>query len=213
MAKIIILGCSLSAQQGYATYLQDQGHEITNLAQPASSNDLQQFLLGECFLQGRVNKELTIVWQITGLHRKSLVSEQFDPSFCHGIPGEGIYDWTPINVSMTGENRIWLLSNNDMTPKYHTDESVILQNLAIDIYRWSLLVGKIVVVMGWKNIAEKRSAELFLVWLKSKNITSVPLENSILDWCRETGQQFSDDKHPAKSGYINWCKHNLERLL
>ena len=208
-----MLGCSLSAQRGYANYLELQGNEVINLARSAGSNDLQQFLLGECFMQGKIDRESTIIWQITGLQRKSLVLEKFDPNFCNGSVSAGRHDWVPINLCMSGEYKVWLLSNNTLVPKYYADESVLLQNLAIDIYRWSLLVKKIIVVMGWKDIAVKESLQSFLDWLTSKQILVIPLEQSIVDWCRTTGQEFSDDEHPAESGYIHWCKHNLERLL
>lgn len=213
MSNLIVLGCSLSAQQGWSQYLERQGHSVINLSRSAGSNDLQQYMIGECFLQGKVTRDSVVIWQITGLQRKSLVIEKFTEGICHGVPKQGHHDWVEVDVSLAQQRRVWLLSNNAKVPVYISDECTVLQNLAVDIYRWSLLVKKIIVVVGWQGIADTENLQCFIRWLEQKNITVVPLEDSIVNWCRRTGQDFSDDTHPAESGYVNWCKHNLERLI
>lgn len=214
MAKIVILGCSLSAQKGYADYLIRQGHEVTNLAVSASSNDLQQFRMGQYFMQGHLTPDTTVIWQITGLDRNWGVLDEHDTWMCKGQPMVGHFDWLPITVALDGKERAFLLANNDrVILKKPMIDSVVLQNLAVDIYRWSLMVRQMIVVIGWKDIACPDILQLFLDWLQARRVVALRLDQAIVDWCRHVGEEFGDGQHPLETGYINWCQNNLERLL
>lgn len=213
MANIVVLGCSLSRQPGYADYLAQQEHYVENLAVSAGGNALQQFRMSQSFMEGKISKDTVVIWQITAIQRKHLVINQFQQDICHGDHNTGPHDWIPLDVSFAEKSKIFLISNNKLVPDYTDDESVHLQMLAVDIYRWSLLVSKMIVVIGWNTIADSRYLQRFTSWLRDRDVIVLDKEQSIVEWCRKNNQDFVDDGHPSQSGYINWCQNNLEKII
>lgn len=217
MSEIIVLGCSLSAQLGYANYIAEKYQRpVHNLSVSAGSNELQQFRLSNLYLDNKVNQESIILWQVTAPTRKFMFSPYGDDTrSCNGTPFWGKYDWIPQDVALVREKSVVWINHHErvMDLPNHLTPAAALQMLAVDIFQWSLLVKKVFVTMGWKDLADPDTLDRFIGFLTSKNIEVLPLDQCIVDWCRDKRQRFSDESHPDEKGYINWFRHNLEPRL
>lgn len=230
MQEIVVLGCSLSAQPGYADYIYENYHSIVhNLAVCAGSNDLQQLRLTNLYFDNKIDNETILLWQVTSPMRKFMVSPYDDDRFCYGTPSSPYdknsfcygaspseyFDWMLQDVSLTGKrHRIWLNNNKKVkaVPNCLSDDAA-LQNLAMDIFQWSLIVKKVFVTVGWRDMVDADTLEGFLEFLSSKNIDTLPHDQCIVDWCRDNQQPFGDNMHPDKLGYVNWFRSTLEPRL
>ena len=112
---------------------------------------------------------------------------------------------------MTNSSTIALLGNNEYFKSYplkHTHYAI--QQLTSEIWLWSQIVKRIFVCAGWVDICkEKGYTEMSTFLSKQPNITMLPPESSILDWCKSQKLPLSDSYHPCKESYEQWAESVL----
>lgn len=218
MSNIIALGCSLTAQKGYINFLNEKHNlNILNLAEVSGSNGLQMFRLSNLLYKNIINEETILLWQITGLSRPfSLFYKDINPLFLkpsqvnHVVyTEEQLFSTKEIFYNLLGNNNFW----NDKR-YFVNNTSFNLQNLICDVYKWSKIVKKIILHLGWSSIAEPELIYKNLEILKScENVKILPIEYSILDWCISNKIPLDETRHPSVSGYVEWCCHVFEPFL
>ena len=214
MTNYIALGCSLTAQEGWVAKLSSSKNlSIHNLAVSAGSNELQIARLRDLIFQNKINNETILIWQITGWQREfqALKPSQDNKKYTNGEPGQGSFDYWNLENNLTKSSTIALLGNNEYFKSYplkHTQYAI--QQLTSEIWLWSQIVKRIFVCAGWVDICkEKGYIEMSTFLSKQPNITILPPESSILDWCKSQKLLLSDSYHPCKESYEQWAESVL----
>lgn len=213
MEKNIALGCSLTAQDGYVNDLKSNyGFDILNLAVSAGSNQLQELRLQNCLIEGLVSFDTTLIWQLTNPTRYFEIVSPVDKSIpLNGVPFSGSFDWIPDELSLFNTKTKVLLTNNKHFSNYRIpDMHGNLQNTIVNIYKWSFLVNRIVVFYGWNFGITDVNEEQIKRFLQTRpNIQVLPLEDSILDWCKNKNLALADSNHPMEDSYREWGRQIL----
>jgi hypothetical protein len=213
MKKHIALGDSLTAQDGYVKYLEETyGLDILNLAVGAGSNYLQCHRLRNCLFTGEVGAETTLIWQIGPLQRYHEVKDKFKvEKYCKGDISIGAFNWLPVELNLVNKSKVALLAHND----YFNSADILdfensFQDLVSEIFLWSNLVKRIILLPGWTVSINDSAWTLVQDFLKQKsNIEFVDSRDGIVDWCLLNRVPFADPGHPTKEGYVLWCKDVL----
>jgi len=215
MKKYIALGCSFTAQDGFINYInQTYNFNIENLAVPAGSNWLQTHRLNNLLIDNQVDSSSTLLWQITSPTRSFEILPSVQSQFKNGIPFNGIFDWHPEKINLYGVEHTALLSNNNYFQDKNINSYYNMQTLICDIYKWSKIVKKIIVYLGWSSVIPADQFEKTFFPLQNlTNVEILPVESSICDWCKDQSLTFSDTCHPTNNSYIAWGKKILVPVL
>jgi hypothetical protein len=214
MKNYIALGCSLTAQDGFINYInQTYNFDIENLAVSAGSNWLQIHRLNNLLIDNQVGADSTLLWQITSPHRSFEILPVVPRQFKNGIPFEGIFDWHSEKINLYGVEHTALLCNNNYFQKKDINFHYNMQTLICDIYKWSKIVKKIIVYLGWSSmIPAHQFDKTFFLLNKLKNVKILPAELSICDWCKNRSLTFNGH-HPTNESYVAWGKEILVPVL
>lgn len=214
MKKYIALGCSLTALPGYVNHLNKKYKlGIVNLAVPASSNALQSFKLNNCLINGDAGRETTLLWQLTGIGRSFAVVDpdtatELDITYKHQTSNFNGHLVTiePYDIMSSA-----LLSNSEHAKQQLRNDVYQLQTTICDIYKWSHLVDRIIVYLGWSWIDESGQLlnKLLSVLEPLPNVTIIPPHHSILDYCIKQQLPILEDNHPEENSYNVWCENVL----
>jgi len=206
MKKYVALGCSLTAQDGFVNYInQNYNLEIENLAVSAGSNALQMHKLNNLLIRNQIGKDTTLLWQITSPARDFEILPKIEKKFQNGIPYEGTFDWIPEKINLYDSNQIVLLCNNEYFKHQPIKALFNMQSLACDLYKWSKIVKRIILYVGWNSMMSPTLLRQFMDFLKNtSNIEILDSKSSIVDWCQEKKLDFEDTGHPTKDSYIQW---------
>jgi len=214
MTNYIALGCSLTAQEGWVAKLSSSKNlSIRNLAVSAGSNELQIARLRNLIFQNEINNEIVLIWQITGWQREFQVlrPSQDNKKYMNGEPGKGSFDYWNLDNSLDDSDTIALLAGNayfKSFPLKHTQYAI--QHLTSEIWLWSRLVKHIFICTGWAGICNEKGYTKMSTFLnKQSNISLLPAEYSIFDWCKSKNLPLSDDTHPSKESYEQWAESVL----
>ena len=215
MNRIIALGCSHTAIDGYINYFNKMYNlEIENFAESAGSNQLQLHKLNNAYIKNKIDNSTILLWQITSPVRNHIIIPDKN-SKCSGTPREGLYNWTPIEIELGDHLGCALLANHPdckITNPY--DHVVNLQNIIIGIVQWSYIVKKIIVYFGWEFLSNSEYESSIKILEQRTNITILPKDQSIVSWCRNQNLEFADDfQHPLPQSYIKWGEANLIKYL
>jgi hypothetical protein len=215
MKNYIALGCSLTAQDGFINYInQNYSFNIENLAVSAGSNLLQMHRLNNLLINNQIGTDSTLLWQITSPGRSFTLLPKVESQFKNGIPFNGIFDWYLEKINLYGVENIGLLSNNNYFQNKDVNPLYNMQNLICDIYKWSKIVKKIIVYLGWSSIIPTYQLEKTFFLLRNlKNVEILPVELSICDWCNAQSLPFDNGYHPTNESYIAWAKKVLVPVM
>jgi hypothetical protein len=225
--KFIALGCSLTAVVGWTRYFsQELKLDLVDLSEGSSSNlsqiiKLKNYLLSANMLDKLAN--VVLLWQVTSPGRSTSIIEKSFGSKpyrnSHPFPGhQDVRDFFTYNLKFDKKEVMGLLSHNpyfdDPCMKLHSLDAQFEQ-VIFDIVLLSKLVKRTVIWYGWKDLDRKdrlRDINSFLA--QQDNITLLPMEHSIVDWCRANNLEFFDDgEHPKSKSSIQWGKQILLPVL
>ena len=225
--KFIALGCSLTAVVGWTRYFsQDLKLDLVDLSEGSSSNLSQIIKLKNYLLTANMLDKLdniVLLWQITSPGRSTCVIEKsFDSKSyqnSYPFPGhEDVRDFFTYNLKFNKKEVIGLLSHNpffnDPHMRLHSLDAQFEQ-VMFDIVLLSKLVKHTVIWYGWKDLDHKdRLKDINSFLTQQNNMTLVPMEHSIVDWCRDNKLEFFDDgEHPKSKSSIQWGKQILLPVL
>jgi hypothetical protein len=215
MKNYVALGCSLTAQDGFINYInQTYNFNIENLAVSAGTNWLQIHRLNNLLINNQIGAESTLLWQITSPLRNFKLLPAVPRQFKNGIPFDGIFDWHPEKINLYGVEHTALLSNNNYFQTKDENFYYNMQTLICDIYKWSKIVKKIIVYLGWSSIIPNGDFDkTFFLLNNLENVEILPAELSICDWCKDQLLEFGDCMHPVTESYVSWGKEILVPVL
>jgi hypothetical protein len=209
MNKLIVFGCSLSAQGHLKTWA-DRVSEVAglpcvNLAVPASSNQLQMQRFKEYILDTGIHPEDIIIWEITSTSRcykrvKLSIAQKF-------------VKWTKESGSMLFESNRKNNYDNDFRYDYlcnhpdgigmPIDEAQLLEDIMFFLTTARQFTNNIVVLIGWKAAVPKKYYAKFINTLKERNFNYI--DSHILEHAIDNHLPLADDFHPGEEGYISFA--------
>jgi len=236
-----LTGCSLTQQHGYVHYLNGTySLDIKHISQGGGDNYLQHHRLSNLYAKNLINKDTTLLWQLTAPDRLFyLLNDDQDVEF-HGLKyGEDDvekkpdWDWmwfyhnklksyTEEEWSIFNRKAISIRANNQ---RFHyemkfgclTRTIYHLQETLVNIGLWSNTVKEIILYFGWDWYGEYKD-EMYPQTLdflhRYSNIKVIPLEKSILQWSIDKNiTLYEDGMHPSYEGHCDWCKNVLVPYL
>lgn len=225
--KFIALGCSLTAVVGWTRYFsRDLKLDLVDLSEGASSNlsqiiKLKNYLLTADMLDRLGN--IVLLWQITNPGRPTCVIENSFNSKSYQnfyqYPGhEDGRDFFTYNLKFNKKEVIGLLSHNPFFDNPHMrlhSSDAQFEQVIFDIVLLSKLVKHTVIWYGWKDLDNAdRLKDLNAFLTQQNNVTLVPMEHSIVDWCRDNNLDFFlDGEHPTSESSVQWGKQILLPVL
>lgn len=204
MSKLIIFGCSLSAD-GHITSWPQRISEVCNIeylnfAVPASSNQVQIQRFKDYVLDNEINKDDIIIWQITGTERyfKRTQVEDTNQSTIFNNNRKNYFD---DNV------RYDLLCHHPNNRNLIFDEEKIdVPQLLEDLLFFFTMARKLanlVIVVGWKNALLPEHSDKFFKILNDRGFDYV--SPTILEHSIENNLPLMDTSHPGEQGYISFA--------
>jgi hypothetical protein len=209
MSKLIIFGCSLSAQ-GHLKTWSDRVSDVTglpcvNLAIPASSNQLQIQRFKEYVLDTGIQPEDIIIWEITSISRcykrvKLNIAQKFAKRATNG--GSLLFESNRKNNYDNDFRYDYLCSHPDGLGMY-IDEAQLLEDILFFLTTARQFTKNIVVLIGWKSALPKKYYAKFINNLKERNFNYI--DSHILEHAIDNHLPLEDDFHPGEEGYISFA--------
>jgi len=199
MHNIIALGCSLTRQDGYIKYFNEEySLNIKNYAVSGGSNQLQCHKLNNAYINGDLDESTILIWQITSPSRAHALTTNTNGN--QGNPeGNNKFNYVPEKVSLFNKKRYALLHQHPCIYKMTLDDyHENLQNLIIEITHWSYVVKKIIVHFGWTFFEVEEWRKIHSWFSQRENILLIPKENCICDWVIMRRLPLADDFHPTE---------------
>lgn len=219
MKKLIVLGCSLSAWGAKKSWgeelAQSAGLQLTNLAVPGGSNQLQMKKFQEFVLNNDLTSDDIVIWQITGTSRshKRQKSEGLVFHILNKIrpaPGTVV---SSVNC-LDNNQRVDYLFYHKECKDISVDDAEVLQELLFYFKVIKKFTNKLLVIRGWDQAIPKEFYKKFSDYLISNQVEF--LDKSILAYSIENNLPLQDDYHPDEEAYVhfanNYLKHKLTEL-
>ena len=194
MNKLVTFGCSVTDLEGVKEELaQLLQLPLLNVAECASSNQLQLSKLSELIVHNQLNKDDIIYWQITSVERdykclalKHLSSVQPKQYVRSNFPN--VFD---------KQHRLHLLCNSPLVIENDPDDLKQLEMLLSTLILLKQLCPKTIVIFGWESLAPAEHIEIFKQKLNQYNIEYV--NEGYVDFAVRNQFPFEiDDMHPSK---------------
>jgi hypothetical protein len=218
MPKMVILGCSLSAEGHVPSWpnrvSEVAGLECYNLAVPASSNQLQIERFKEYILDNRLGKDDIVIWEITGTERghqriKFETSEKYIKETPHIMWNEeGMLLGTNCALpqrknQFDSEYRLDYLCNHQITLKMKVDEAQLLEDILFFLTTARQYTKHLVVLIGWKEAISSKYYDQFISTLKERGFAYI--DSHIMEHSIENNIPLDESLHPTKEGYFSYA--------
>jgi hypothetical protein len=209
MSKMIVLGCSLSAE-GHLKSWSRRVSEVTgldyvNLAVPASSNQLQIQRFKEYVLDTGIQPDDIIIWEITSTDRcYKRVTLNIAQKFVKwaNSHGNGLFESNRKNYFDNNYRYDYLCSHPDGFGM-PIDEAQLLEDILFFLTTARQFTNNIVVLIGWKAAVPKKYYAKFINSLKERNFNYI--DSPILEHSINNHLPLADDLHPGEEGYISFA--------
>lgn len=209
--RLIVLGDSFThGNEGWADYLSKKlNRELVNLAERASSNELQVKLMQEFLLDNDIKNDI-VIWQI-GMSwrpwtRVGIENLEKVKRIDRLMMAKGLYHYvSKFKNKFDNDYRIDLLDLSPMNKnKDNLDEPQILQDMLFMFYMINKTNSKILIFRGQTDFISNEHWEILKELLNKKNIPF--LEETLVDWCKQNNLSFSKDNwHPTTESYQKFC--------
>jgi hypothetical protein len=240
--KYVSLGCSFTDwPDGYVDYLNENYNlNIINLGQGGGSNYLQHFRLSNLYAKQLIDKDTTLLWQLTAPEREFFNIDDNNQTaylkygkFVEKKP-EWSYEWYWENTSPAYTQEEWSIfdkpsisinaNNKEFYRRIQTQDPEAplnsiynLHNTLVNIGLWSNVVKEIILFFGWDWYGENKD-EMYPKTVeflnRYSNISVIPIEKNMMQWSIDKNIPLAEDgQHPSKVGQIDWCKNVLFSYL
>jgi hypothetical protein len=209
MNKLLVFGCSLSAQ-GHLKTWSDRVSEVTgllcvNLAIPASSNQLQIQRFKEYVLDTGIHSTDIIIWEITSTERcykrvKFDIAQKFIKRFQRD--GNILFESNRKNC-FDNDYRYDYLCHHPDGIGMHIDEAQLLEDILFFLTIARQFTKNVIVLLGWKEALPKNYYKEFISKLKERNFNFI--DSHILEHAIDNHLPLEDDFHPGEEGYISFA--------
>lgn len=211
MSKLILLGCSLTAQ-GHLKSWGDQVSEVLgldtiNLAVPACANQLQMQRFKDYVLETGIAPDDIIIWEITGTNRVYFRKKLgFFERLKDSLPGVG-------NILFTSKRKNYFdnayrseaLCSHPEHRNAQMDEEQVLEDILFFLTVAKQFTKNLIVVIGWKKAIPPRYYKKFIALLERHNLNYI--KQPILEHSIENNLPLLDDIHPTEVGYISFANN------
>lgn len=226
MSKILVFGCSLSADghlMSWSNRIQEHYNilgkniEIKNFAIPASSNFLQIKRFQEFLVNSNIGEDDIVIWQVTGCERgfrriSNRVEKDFPEEFSSLVRKKSMFFDGCINY-FDKKRRIDLLCHHPECVGSHIDEEEVLQELLFTLKVAKQFTKKVLVFVGWDEaFPSNMHSKIFTKFLKDHNIEIIE-ESLMAHTVKNKFPVLPDGIHPGEEGYISYADTNIIPLL
>ena len=208
MNKLIVFGCSLSAQGHLKTWSDEVSSRLKlplfNFAIPASSNLLQVKRFQEYVVNNHITNDDLIIWQITGVERGyKRISNRWPwivPVNCDSDSFNGSINY------FDNKHRIDTLCHHKDSINSHVDEEEVLQELVFHLKVAKKFTKNLLIIIGWDTAIPDDYIHLLKEFLNNNNIGYV--DKSILSHTIENNLPLlPDNAHPGEEAYISFANN------
>lgn len=223
--RLIIFGCSLSAEGHLKTWssrtgehFTNSGHniEILNFAVPASSNVLQIKRFQEFVINNSITNNDIVMWQVTGSERgHKRISNRFEEKYPDELSKllKHKRSFYAKSINYFDENpRTDLLCHHPSCVGIDIDEEEVLQELLFCFKVAKQFTDQVLTFVGWDEAIPDNHSKKFTKFLKDNNIDFIA--ESLVTHTKANNLKFlPDGTHPAEEAYVSYADNMIVPVI